>query len=148
MNQKRGDEPNTSGSAVMNQTSSAQVRRGELWQGEGMNQTCPKSSRAVLHGRAPFPGLLPLHGRRRSEHTHTQIKSTNKIYLCAHTVADKDDEGGGRRGWPEVISRRRGCDGDDNERSDKGDDDERSGEGDDERTASRASAWNRGQSWL
>jgi len=130
----------------MNQTSSAQVRRGELWQGEGMNQTRPKSSRAVLHGR-PVP-LLPLHGRR-SEHTHTQIQSTNKIYLCAHThthtVADEDDEGGGRRGWPEVISRRRGCDRDDNERSDKGDDDERSGEGDDERTVRRASAWNRGQ---
>ena len=58
--------------------------------------------RAVLHGR-PVP-LLPLHGRR-SEHTHTQIKSTNKIYLiflCAHThthtVADENDEGGGRRG--------------------------------------------------
>ena len=130
----------------MNQTSSAQVRRGELWQGEGMNQTRPKSSRAVLHGR-PVP-LLPLHDRR-SEHTHTQIQSTNKIYLCAHThthtVADEDDEGGGRRGWPEVISRRRGCDGDDDERSDKGDDDERSGEGDDERTARHASAWNRGQ---
>ena len=143
MNQKRGDEPNTSGSAVMNQTSSAQVRRGELWQGEGMNQTRPKSSRAVLQGRAPFPGLLPLHGRRRSEHAHPQIKSTNKIYLCAHThihtVADEDDKGGGRRGWPEVISRRRGCDGDD---------DERSGEGDDERTARRASAWNRGQQAL
>ena len=146
---EHGDEPNTSGSAVMNQTSLAQVRRGELWQGEGMNQTRPKSSRAVLHGRTPFPGLLPLHDRRRSEHTHTQIKSTNKIYLCAHThthtVADEDDEGGGRRGWPEVISRRRGCDGDDDERSDKGDDDERSGEGDDERTARRASVWNRGQ---
>ena len=88
-------------------------------QGEGMNQTRPKSSRAILHGRALFPGLLPLHGRRRSEHTHTQIKSTNKIYLCAHThthtVADEDDEGGGRRGWPEVISRRRGCDGDDDD---------------------------------
>ena len=122
----------------MNQTSSAQVRRGELWQGEGMNQTRPKSSRVVLHGRPV--SLLPLHGRR-SEHTHTQIQSTNKIYLCAHTnthtVADEDNEGGGRRG----------CDGDDDERSDKGDDDERSGEGDDERTARLASTWNRGQSW-
>ena len=110
-----------------------------------MNQTRPKSSRAVLHGHAPFPGLLPLHGRRRSEHTHTQIKSTNKIYLCAHTIADEDDEGGGRRGWPEVISQRQGCDGDDDECSDKGDDDERSGEGDDEHTARRVSAWNRGE---
>ena len=54
--------------------------------------------------------------------------------------ADEDDERGGRRGWPEVISQRRGCDGDDDERSDKGDDDERFGEGDDERTARRASA--------
>ena len=44
-----------------------------------------------------------------------------------------------------MISRRRGCDGDDDERSDKGDDDEHSGEGDDERTARRASAWNRGE---
>ena len=61
--------------------------------------------------------------------------------------ADEDDEGGGRRGWLEVISRRRGCDGDDDECSDKGDDDERSGEGDDERTARRASAWSQGQSW-
>jgi len=27
--------------------------------------------------------------------------------------ADEDDERGGRRGWPEVISQRRACDGDD-----------------------------------
>ena len=44
-----------------------------------------------------------------------------------------------------MISRRRGYDGDDDERSDKGDDDERSSEGDDERTARHASAWNRGE---
>jgi len=33
--------------------------------------------------------------------------------------ADEDDERGGRQGWPEVISRRRGCDGDDDEDEDR-----------------------------